>query len=81
MKTPCTPCIYHKKVTVGHRSFIGCSDENMKKGFKEDSFWYRHTCNNQKIKENCSRCKHYRKPYCDNVYSECKFKKQEVTNA
>lgn len=77
MKDPCICCKYMSKKTVGHRIFTSCSDEEMKKGFKYDSYLYWHKCKNQAVKEECLRCKHYTPPYCTNVYSDCQFKECE----
>ena len=45
MILPCTKCKYRTERREGHRIFIGCGEpERKKKGFKEDTFLYRHTC-------------------------------------
>ena len=73
MKEPCTVCEYGETEKVGIRNFIGCMDSEMEKGFKNDTFWYHHTCSNQKVKAQCVECKNFDGTYCNNVYSECKF--------
>jgi len=73
LKIPCTACIYRKQTEVGHRIFIGCSDEEKKKGFIEDDYWYEHKCSNHTPKEECLICKNYLIPYCKKASSECKF--------
>ena len=46
MTLPCDTCKY-KTVTIdGHRHFVGCKDEEKKKGFHYDDFFYDHTCDN-----------------------------------
>lgn len=51
MILPCTDCIYRTIRTVGHRDFIGCSDEEKQKGFHYDAFCYHHTCDNYRKQE------------------------------
>jgi hypothetical protein len=45
MELPCATCKYKTTRIDGHRSFIGCSDEERKKAnFKYDGFLYHHKC-------------------------------------
>lgn len=45
MILPCIDCKQKTEITVGNRSFVGCSDESLKnKNFHEDNFLYRHSC-------------------------------------
>lgn len=46
MILPCTDCKFRTVREEGHRTFIGCSDEEKKKGFIEDDWTYRHSCRN-----------------------------------
>ena len=46
MELPCTTCKYKTERRQGHRTFVGCNDEDKKKGFIEDTFTYRHECSN-----------------------------------
>lgn len=63
MKDPCTACKYLKYEEVGHRVFTGCSDDEKKKGFEEDTYFYNHECSNHEAREECLTCQHYKKPY------------------
>ena len=72
MKTPCDTCIYLQETKVGFRKFIGCSDDEMKKGFKYDNIMYWHSCKNHKPNDKCLQCKKYDEEYgyCDSNISK-----------
>lgn len=63
MKHPCKTCKYIISEEIGHRIFTSCSDEEKKKGFKEDNYWYNHECSNHEPREECKTCQYYCKPY------------------
>lgn len=46
MDCPCEKCKYKTETKQGHRVFLGCSDEEKKKGFHYDDFFYHHRCDN-----------------------------------
>jgi hypothetical protein len=46
MILPCTDCKFKTEREEGHRTFVGCSDKEKKKGFIEDDWTYRHSCTN-----------------------------------
>jgi len=77
MKSPCTNCKHLIETTEGHRTFQSCDSEELKKGFKYDSFWYHHTCSNQEMLDNCKTCKKLQGIYCTNVYAKCRYVKRE----
>lgn len=51
MILPCETCKYRTVEESGFRKFIGCSDEEKRKGFRYDDFFYRHKCLNYEAEE------------------------------
>lgn len=51
MKLPCMDCKYKKETRNGFRIFVGCSDENKRKGFVSDDYFYNHKCSNYEKEE------------------------------
>lgn len=70
MELPCMVCKNYKEEKIDKmRSFVGCNDDKKRKGFKEDTFLYHHTCSNQVIREECLTCRKLRGQYCGSVMS------------
>ena len=67
IKDPCTMCVNYSETVQGFRKFIGCNDEEKRKGFHYDNFLYHHTCDNQNIREECKDCEHNKGTYCNSV--------------
>ena len=86
MRTPCKMCTNYSETKVGFRTFIVCTDNEKEKGFKEDTFFYHHTCTNQTIREECKNCIHNRGMYCNSVMAfvdgKCidRMEKKDETN-
>lgn len=67
MKDPCTMCVNYAEEDRGIRKCIGCNDDEKRKGFHYDNFWYHHTCDNQTVREECINCQHNDGIYCKSV--------------
>ena len=86
MRTPCKMCTNYSETKVGFRTFIVCTDNEKEKGFKEDTFFYHHTCTNQTIREECKNCIHNKGMYCNSVMTfvdgKCidRMEKKDETN-
>ncbi|HSQ90227.1 hypothetical protein [Romboutsia sp.] len=46
MYLPCDTCKFKRERKDGFRTFVGCIDKEKEKGFKEDNYFYIHSCSN-----------------------------------
>ena len=70
MILPCKTCKFvAKPIDMGVREFIGCSDKTKEAGFQEDNYFYRHSCLNYEVREECSTCMKYNGVECESFHN------------